>query len=73
MIVLPNTNKEHARIIAERIRLNIDHVFWKHARITVSIGVTTYEHDDNLSKLFSKADDALYRSKKGRRNCVSVS
>ncbi|MGB5947502.1 GGDEF domain-containing protein [Paenisporosarcina sp.] len=73
MIVLPNTNKEHARVIAERIRLNIDHGSWKHARITVSIGVTTYEHDDNLSKLFSKADDALYRSKNGGRNCVSVS
>ncbi len=73
IIVLPNTNKEHARVIAERIRLNIDQGSWEHARITVSIGVTTYELDDNVSKLFSKADDALYRSKKDGRNCVSVS
>lgn len=73
MIVLPNTNKEYARVIAERIRLNIDQGSWDHARITVSIGVTTFEPDDNVSKLFSKADDALYRSKKDGRNCVSVS
>lgn len=73
MIVLPNTNKEYARVIAERIRMNIDQGSWDHARITVSIGVTTYEQDDNVSKLFSKADDALYRSKKDGRNCVSVS
>ena len=73
MIVLPNTNKEHALVIAERIRLNIDMGSWRHARITVSIGITTYEPDDNLSKLFSKADEALYQSKKSGRNCVSFS
>lgn len=73
MIVLPNTNKEHALVIAERIRLNIDMDSWKHARITISIGITTYESDDSLSKLFSKADEALYQSKKSGRNCVSVS
>jgi len=73
MIVLPNTNKEQAQVIAERIRLNIDQDSWEHTRITVSIGVTTYELADNLSILFSKADEALYRSKKAGRNCVSVS
>ena len=64
MIVLPNTNKEQAQVIAEQIRFNIDQDSWEHTRITVSIGVTTYEPADNLSKLFSKADEALYRSKK---------
>jgi sigma-B regulation protein RsbU (phosphoserine phosphatase) len=73
MIVLPNTNKEQAQVIAERIRFNIDQDSWEHTRITVSIGVTTYEPADNLSKLISKADEALYRSKKAGRNCVSVS
>ena len=57
-------NKEQAQVIAERIRFNIDQDSWEHTRITVSIGVTTYEPADNLSKLFSKADEALYRSKK---------
>jgi sigma-B regulation protein RsbU (phosphoserine phosphatase) len=73
MIVLPNTNKEQAQVIAERIRFNIDQDSWEHTRITVSIGVTTYEPADNLSKLISKADEALYCSKKAGRNCVSVS
>ena len=73
MIVPPNTDKEHAQVIAERIRLNIDQDSWEHSRITVSIGVTAYEPGDNISIMFSKADDALYHSKKAGRNCVSVS
>ena len=73
MIVLPNTNKDQAQVIAERIRLNLDRDSWEHTPITVSIGVTTYEPADNLSILFSKVDEALYRSKKAGRNCVSVS
>jgi GGDEF domain-containing protein len=52
MIVLPNTNKEYARAIAERIRMNIGQGSWLHARITISIGVTTYENEDNLKKMF---------------------
>ena len=35
--------------------------------------VQILETDDNTNKLFSKADDALYQSKKSGRNCVSVS
>ncbi len=52
--------------------MNIYHGFWLHARITVSIGVTTYENKDNLKKMFSKADEVLYQSKKAGRNCVSA-
>lgn len=72
IIVLPYTNKKEARVIAERIRLNIDHGNWEHMRITVSIGVTTYEIDDNDNNLISRADEALYQSKKDGRNRVSV-
>ena len=73
MIVLPNTNEESARVMAERIRLNIDHGSWVQTRVTVSIGVTSYEHDDTLNTLYSKADQALFLSKNAGRNRVSVS
>lgn len=73
MIVLPNTNEESARVMAERIRLNIDHGSWVQTRITVSIGVTSYEPGDTLNTLYSKADQALFLSKNAGRNRVSVS
>ncbi|QBP42448.1 GGDEF domain-containing protein [Paenisporosarcina antarctica] len=72
IIILPYTNKKEAQVIAERIRLNIDHGNWENTRITVSIGVTTYEINDNANNLISRADEALYQSKKDGRNRVSI-
>lgn len=72
VVVLPNTNKDNARVIAERIRLNILHGSWSNARVSISIGVSTYEPGDVPPNLFMKADEALYRSKKDGRNRVSV-
>jgi len=73
MILLPNRSEESARVIAERIRLNVSHGSWAQTRVTVSIGVTSYEFGDTTSSLYSKADKALYSSKNAGRNRVSVS
>ncbi|MGE6487547.1 GGDEF domain-containing protein [Paenisporosarcina sp. NPDC076898] len=73
MILLPKMNEESARVIAERIRLNVDHGPWAQKRVTVSIGVTSYKFGDSPSSLYSKADQALYISKNAGRNRVSVS
>lgn len=72
MILLPSTNEESARVMAERIRLKLDHGSWTKKRVTVSIGVTTYEKGNDSSILISKADAALYLSKGAGRNRVSV-
>ena len=40
--------------------------------LTVSIGVATLETGDDVTRLFKRADAALYRAKHAGRNCVIV-
>lgn len=77
MIILPNTDIAHARIIAERMRQAIEmHDFagvdWK---ISVSIGISGMPDVkvDNKEKLIRCADFAMYRAKQcGRNRTVTV-
>lgn len=39
-------------------------------QVTVSIGVTLYNQDDNIDTIMKRADDALYSAKNNNRNCV---
>jgi diguanylate cyclase (GGDEF)-like protein len=78
-IILPNTNKNDAMRLAERIRLNISKQPFPYketqpnGNLTISLGVASFPEDvkepDNLIK---KADDALYRAKEKGRNRVEV-
>lgn len=77
IILLPNTTKDDAKRVAERILKGISkHNFNKvsdNETITVSIGVTSVPDDegiDNWEKLIKVADDALYRAKTKGRNRV---
>jgi diguanylate cyclase (GGDEF)-like protein len=76
LIILPNTNLESARYVAERCRLNIERdsillqtkeSIW----ITASFGVycSTEENEDILD-MINHADRQLYRAKENGRNCV---
>jgi diguanylate cyclase (GGDEF)-like protein/PAS domain S-box-containing protein len=81
-LILPNTNKEEAISLAEKLckkvrGLNIPHSKSDVSnRVTVSIGVSTTNlsggsiHVDQ-EKLFLLADQALYKSKKRGRNQVN--
>lgn len=76
-IMLPETSKEKAYLVAERIRLNVDHTQIKAVNqsfhCTISIGVSSYPEDaEQISSLIDKADKALYIAKaKGRnRSCA---
>ena len=72
MIILPNTDKVHARIVAERMRLAIEnHAFADiDQKVTVSIGISGMPDDkiDNEEKLIRCADFAMYRAKQLGRN-----
>lgn len=72
IILLPHTDSQTALLTAERIREFIAESTWNSIQITISIGVTTYIHGDNLESLLSNADEALYASKKEGRNRVTV-
>jgi diguanylate cyclase (GGDEF)-like protein len=79
LVVLPDTNVEHALILAERIRTNIAETLHLKAGITiknpvtVSIGMASALADDSsVSDLLLRADNSLYTAKGEGRNRVSV-
>jgi len=74
-VLLPNTSIENAAILAERIRESVDHVATEidqgiKLKMTVSIGVASYEKGDTPDSLMNKADQALYFAKNNGRNQV---
>lgn len=74
LIILPNTDAEKAKLLAERYRKNIEDNYSIIAENTIqctcSIGVAELAKDDVLNDLLSKADVALYAAKNKGRNCV---
>jgi len=74
-VVLPDTDMEGSRVVAERIRRSTEKRLIKAydntIRVTLSIGVAIYPSDGKLlEELMDKADWALYRAKSQGRNCV---
>jgi diguanylate cyclase (GGDEF)-like protein len=75
-LLLPETDLEGARIIAERIRKTVSRlvtdVDGDAARTTASIGVAAFpQHDTgDLRGLLLKADQALYQAKRAGRDRV---
>lgn len=74
LILLSNTQREGAMMLAERIRNTIEtyeYIYGDHdISVTASLGVTTFNKADNSESLFEKADTALYAAKSNGRNCV---
>ena len=73
--VLPETDLEGARAVAEKIRAAVQALplFTDDTQpLTVSIGVAvrTVQADDSLESLFKAADEALYNAKSNGRNRV---
>ena len=70
VIILPQTDKGGARIIAERIRVQVGLYF----QTTVSIGIATFPEDaKEIENLIEKADSALYQAKQSGKDkwCVA--
>ena len=76
-VILPETSCEEAILVAERIR-NVVHeeVFrpekGKEVSITISVGVTQYNENEELSTFIQRADKAMYLSKQKGRNRVTA-
>lgn len=74
-LVLPETGKEDARLVGERIRKKIEECIFRaydeKLKVTVSIGISVYPDDSiDLKSLIEKADRALYVGKKAGKNVV---
>lgn len=80
-VVLPDTDAEGARRVAEAMRASVASLGIAHAasgvseHVTVSLGVGTLtpEAATKSANLIQTADRALYRAKRAGRNCVMVS
>lgn len=77
VVVLPETAARNAKIIAERIRVNVSKIEIKidennSVRPTVSIGIAEFPNIDepNMTCLIECADKALYQAKNNGKNCI---
>ena len=74
-VFLPGTTDENAKIIAERIRRNMENMSISLAdgtilQVTVSIGYAERIENDTVESLIDRADKALYYAKENGRNRV---
>ena len=76
LILLPNTSMEEARVLAEKLRANMERhpTPWESTVIkaTISIGLasTSAEENRDYDTLYTAADKALYKAKERGRNQV---
>jgi diguanylate cyclase (GGDEF)-like protein len=77
LIVLTQTDLQEAKVFAERLRTCVEESFFpelgRKSRLTVSIGLAVHKANEGVEKTISRADEALYRAKKGGRNRVEWS
>lgn len=78
IIICPNTNKQEALIVGERIRKTIENKVFNYEsqdiKITISIGISEYRHNSKISifQCVKESDIAMYEAKHRGRNRVVV-
>ena len=75
ILLLPNTDLEHALVITQKLRTIIESCQKVDGlKFTISIGVAAFiDSKDNIESLVKKADEALYEAKNSGRNRVVCS
>lgn len=78
-IIMPNTDKDEAIHLANTVREAVNEYdcfgkeYLKNGKMTISVGVSTYnKENENYKDFIENADMALYRAKFLRRNKVEV-
>jgi diguanylate cyclase len=76
-VLLPSTNLERSKIVAEKLRTAIaDKVVRKRStgeslgQVTVSIGIAEHQSGEDAETLIGRADASLYAAKRAGRNTV---
>ena len=76
VVLLRNTGKAGARLLAERIRKAVEDRTFKHnsfdIRMTTSLGVATLKKNEDKTSFLERADKALYQAKQQGRNRTIV-
>jgi len=74
VLLMPDTGATEAVDLANRILTRVrEHKFEKVETVTLSIGAAEHVADETEAELLARCDSALYLSKHGGRNRVSVS
>ena len=69
VITLPNTDLEGARVIVERLRMDLPRPSEEtENRITCSAGIAEWDGSETVRELMARADRALYLAKEGGRD-----
>lgn len=71
LVICPETGREQAEVIAERIRVAVRNFMFSTGRQhTVSIGVTSYTDGDTADMMLMRADAAMYCAKNSGRDRI---
>ena len=75
VLILPETGKAKALVLAERIRCQLENLELEHegqqVKLTISGGLATFPQDaDETTNLLQEADIALYRAKSAGKNNI---
>lgn len=71
LVLTKTKSKQEALDIAERIRRGISqYKFCKKIHVSVSIGITLSDSDDDEHSLYQKADDAMFKAKRKGKDGV---
>lgn len=72
-VIAPDTDLEGAIQLAEKVRCKVEeNTFAKNLKVTVSLGVSQLQENDDDNAIFKKADNALYLAKGNGRNRTEV-
>jgi diguanylate cyclase (GGDEF)-like protein len=75
LLVLPDTTRDAAAVIVERLREIVAGLDWKafaiDMAVTISAGIATVAPDDSSDTILTRADRALYAAKASGRNRIA--
>jgi two-component system, cell cycle response regulator len=75
LVILPETDATGARTVGERLRKAIESLppfVDGPEKVTCSVGMAIFDGDANTASFVDRADQALYRAKRGGRNRVEI-
>jgi diguanylate cyclase (GGDEF)-like protein len=72
VVILNNLDKKGTITVAEKLRKKIENINVNGIKFTVSIGATLFKEGDEIYKVLTKADKALYEAKKERNKVVFI-
>ena len=73
LVLMPSTDDEGAMQLAERLRLAVKQVtYGNHQSVAASFGVAVFEPGETVANFLRRVDLAMYRSKHGGRDRVTL-